>query len=92
MGYPITFLTVFPQFLRLPKKCLQDRYLAGEWTYYQEVDNFTGLFQDSVLLNADIFAYWDNVEAEFRQQGFSPKGFSVKEFISGNSLPQPRFG
>ena len=34
-----------------------------------------------MLLNADIFAYWDDVEAEFRQQGFSPKGFSVKEFI-----------
>ena len=49
------------------------------WKYYQEVENFTGLFQHLIILNS--FDYWDKVEIEIRQKGFSPKGFSVKEFV-----------
>lgn len=58
--------------------------LADEWKYYQEVPEYRGLFQHLLLLNS--FTYWDEVEAKLRQEGFSPKGFSVKEFVKWDLL------
>jgi hypothetical protein len=58
--------------------------LTDEWKYYQELDAFTGLFQDMIALNS--FAYWDTVETEIRAQGFHPKGFKVVEFIKWELL------
>lgn len=58
--------------------------LTDSWQYYQEVDSFTGLFQDMIALNC--FAYWDTVEAEIREKGFHPKGFTVVEFIKWEML------
>jgi len=81
-GLPYNFFDRFPGIPAVTQEMFcKDPYLAEEWTYYQEVDQFTGLFQDLLLLNADIFAYWDDVETEIRQKGFNPKGFSVKEFV-----------
>ena len=58
--------------------------LEEEWKYYQEVPEYRGLFQHLLLLNS--FSYWDEVEATLRQEGFSPKGFSVKEFVKWDLL------
>ena len=47
-GLPYNFFDRFPGVPSVTQEmCCKDPYLAGEWTYYQEVDNFTGLFQTS---------------------------------------------
>jgi hypothetical protein len=56
-----------------------DPQMKDAWIMYQEVENFTGLFQHLIILNS--FSYWEQVETELRGKGFSPKGFSVQEFV-----------
>jgi hypothetical protein len=58
--------------------------LTDEWKYYQEIEAFTGLFQDMIALNS--FAYWDTVETEIRALGFHPKSFTLVEFIKWELL------
>lgn len=58
--------------------------LTTYWELYQEVVDFTGLFQHMIALNS--FEYWNAVEKEIRADGFHPKGFSVVEFIKWELL------
>jgi hypothetical protein len=58
--------------------------LMENWKFYQELESFTGMFQDMIALNS--FTYWNTVEAELREQGFHPKGFSIVEFIKWELL------
>jgi len=58
--------------------------LDEDWIYFQELPNYKGQFRHLILLNS--FNYWDDIEAEIRNNGFHPKGFSVKELVKWDLL------
>jgi len=85
LSYPYMHIGRFYQVPRTVKEDFCDiPLLRDEWQTYQEVLNFTGLFQHMVALNS--FEYWNDVEKEIRAEGFHPKVFSVVEFIKWEFL------
>jgi hypothetical protein len=79
-GLPYNFFDRFPSVPSVTQDMFcREPPLADAWKYYQEDEHFTGLFQHMIILNC--FEYWDQVEDEIRQDGFHPKGFTVKEFV-----------
>jgi hypothetical protein len=78
----------FDRFQSIPA-VTQDMYcshsdMKDAWIEYQEIETFMGSFQHLITLNS--FSYWDQVEDELRQADFSPKCFSIKEFITWEFL------